>query len=68
MTIKERLLAIRQMEEANLKSIERYMEREDVNALNAIIRRECAVNNELRDIAKEMVNGESLPKMFGKMR
>lgn len=55
MTIKENMLFLKQLEEANIKSIESYLKRGRDDSITAIIRRENAVNTTLKSIVKDMI-------------
>lgn len=56
MSVKEKLNFIQQAEEANLISIKRFCETDDVNSIRAIIRREANVNKMLKEITSDIID------------
>ena len=55
--IRNHLMVIKQLEESNIKSIDRYLKRGDDSSINAIIRREHLVGSELKKIISKFECG-----------
>ena len=58
MTINEKLLLMKQMEEANILSIERYLARGEKESIQAMVRRNAKENKLMRDIVKDILKDD----------
>lgn len=52
MNIRDKLLLMKQLEAANMKSIDRYLKMQDDASIYAIIRREAKIQTELKHLVK----------------